>query len=42
MDKIMEHGLNEFILMVFNTEKIYKEYLEIIKLDKLSRQKIYG
>lgn len=42
MEKEIEHGLNEFFLMVFNIEKIYKEYLEILKLDKLSRQEIYG
>lgn len=39
MKELMEHGLNEFILMVFNTEKIYKYYVEILKDDKLSGQK---
>ena len=39
MDELIEHGLNEFTLMVFNTEKIYKYYKEILKLDKMSGQK---
>ena len=38
MDELIEHGINEFILMVFNTQRMYKEYKNIIKLDKLSRQ----
>lgn len=39
MEKEIEHGINEFILMTFNTKKIYDYYKEVLQLNRQIKKK---
>ena len=39
MEKEIEHGINEFILMTFNTKKIYDYYKELLQINRQIKKK---